>query len=116
MEITAVQEPNLENSNQEQAYDYYREGQYKHALPLFQAIVEAEPSNYHAHLVLGVCYFYTKHANGAKDIFRFVADNCGDKEYKSKALLALSYVFSSFGQQELHNQTASIYLLEAIIG
>jgi len=74
------------------AFQAYQKGDFKKAAEYLLDIIDREPQNWMARLYLGVCYSKTDQMFAAQRAFRYVYDNCQDKELKHKALTALHAV------------------------
>jgi thioredoxin-like negative regulator of GroEL len=68
------------------ALKFYKAGQYKEATSCLLDILDAEPKNWDARLMLGACYFKTEQWGAAQRAFRFIFEQCPDADIKSKAV------------------------------
>lgn len=68
------------------ALKLYKGGQYKDATAKLLDIIDVEPKNWDARLMLGACYFKTEQFAAAQRAFRFIYENCPVSDTKSRAL------------------------------
>ena len=68
------------------ALKLYKAGQYKDATAKLLDIIDVEPKNWDARLMLGACYFKTEQFGAAQRAFRFIYENCPLSDNKSRAL------------------------------
>jgi tetratricopeptide (TPR) repeat protein len=68
------------------ALNLYRSGAYKDAISHLLNILDMEPKNWDARLMLGACYFKTDQFASAQRAFRFIYENCPIGDTKSRAL------------------------------
>jgi tetratricopeptide (TPR) repeat protein len=68
------------------ALNLYREGNYKQAISHLTDILDMEPNNWQARLMLGACHYQVGEYSTSQRVFRFLADYCTDQEVKRKAL------------------------------
>jgi thioredoxin-like negative regulator of GroEL len=66
----------------------FRKREYREASRTLQDILDYEPKNWQARLMLGVCYFKTQQYAAASRVFRFIYENCPLLEEKQKAFEA----------------------------
>jgi thioredoxin-like negative regulator of GroEL len=71
------------------ALKHYRAGEYKEAITHLVDILDVEPRNWDARLMLAACYYKTGQYATAQRAFRFLHDNSADAETKKKALEGL---------------------------
>ncbi|MBX9689878.1 MAG: tetratricopeptide repeat protein [Candidatus Obscuribacterales bacterium] len=77
------------------ALNLYREGKYNEAVGALIDVLDQEPRNWDARLMLGACYFRTQQMFAAERVFRMIADQAEDKNLRVRAregLLAISAV------------------------
>lgn len=67
------------------ALKLYKSGRHKEAINCLLDILDCEPKNWDARLMLGACYYKTEQYAAAQRAFRFLHDNCNDPETKRKA-------------------------------
>ena len=68
------------------ALKLYKGKQYKEATACLLDIIDVEPKNWDARLMLGACYFKTDQFAAAQRAFRFIYENCPISDIKSCAL------------------------------
>ncbi len=85
------------------AYQLYKEGKCKEAIPVLLDILDVEPKNWHARLFLGACYTKTDQPGAAQRCFRFVYEGVEDSVLKQKACFALQAVTA-----DMQNKTLEI--------
>jgi thioredoxin-like negative regulator of GroEL len=68
------------------ALNLYRSGNYKDAVVHLLEILDMEPKNWDARLMLGACYFKTEQFASAQRAFRFIYEKCPISDTKSRAL------------------------------
>lgn len=88
MEIT-FNTQNVDATVALKALRLYKDRNFKEAIPAFTDILDAEPGNWDARLLLGACYYKTEQYVTAQRIFRYIAESCTSFEIRSKALAAL---------------------------
>lgn len=91
MEITF----NTENRNATvalKALRLYKTKQYSEAIPSLTDILDCEPNNWDARLLLAACYYRTQQYMTAQRIFRFIADGCPERTTRLKALEAINVI------------------------
>jgi hypothetical protein len=71
------------------AVQLYREKNYKACVTVLMSVLDVEPRNWQARLMLGACYFRTEQWGAAQRCFRFLVDQCTDPDTKIKALEGL---------------------------
>lgn len=67
------------------ALGHYRAGEYQQAASALQEILDTEPQNWDARLMLGACYYKAGKFFMADNTFRLILDQCTDLEIKKKA-------------------------------
>lgn len=67
------------------ALNAYRAGDFMQAASALQEILDMEPQNWDARLMLGACHFKTGHYFQAECAFRNICENCKDTEIRNKA-------------------------------
>ncbi|MBX9685460.1 MAG: tetratricopeptide repeat protein [Candidatus Obscuribacterales bacterium] len=76
MEIT-FNTCNLDASVALKALQLYKAKKYKEAIPALQEILDVEPKNWDARLLLGACYYKTAQYPSAQRLFQFIYDAPG---------------------------------------
>lgn len=71
------------------ALQQYSSKQYKEAIASFTDILDLEPNNWDARLLLAACYYKTSQYITAQRIFTFISNNCQNVEILSRARQAL---------------------------
>lgn len=71
------------------ALQLYRDKEYKPCTAILLDVLDAEPRNWQARLMLAACYFKTDQFAAAQRSFRFLVDNCDEADSKRKALEGL---------------------------
>lgn len=71
------------------ALNLYRAGEFQEAIGSLAEVVDAEPQNWQARLMMAVCYYKTNQNFAAQRGFRFIYDNSTDPESKKQALAGL---------------------------
>ena|SRR5579883_3243248 len=71
------------------AFQQYTSKQYNEAIASFNLILDFDPKNWDARLLLAACYYKTKQYVTAERIFSFIAETCDNVEIRSKARQAL---------------------------
>jgi thioredoxin-like negative regulator of GroEL len=71
------------------ALKLYKDGNYKEAINHLLSILDVEPRNWDARLMLSACYYKTNQLGSAQRAFRFLYENCTDTDTKRKALEGL---------------------------
>lgn len=71
------------------AFQLYTSKKYSEAISAFNLILDFEPKNWDARLLLGACYYKTKQYITAQRVFNNIAENCDNLEIRSKARQAL---------------------------
>jgi thioredoxin-like negative regulator of GroEL len=66
------------------ALKFYKAGQYKEATSCLLDLLDVEPKNWDARLMLGACYFKTEQWGAAQRAFRFIFEQCPAADIKSK--------------------------------
>ncbi|HEY9790078.1 MAG TPA: tetratricopeptide repeat protein [Candidatus Obscuribacterales bacterium] len=67
------------------ALQQYRDGEYKQAIETLLVILETEPNNWDARLMLAASYFGTSQFAAAERSFQTVLDKCPVDELREKA-------------------------------
>ena len=68
------------------ALKFYRDGDYKQSITQLLQVLDMEPNNWQARLMLGACYYKTAQFSAAQRAFRFLYDKCPDSDLKRKAM------------------------------
>ena len=63
----------------------YREGDYRRAITHLIDVLDTEPNNWQARLMLGASYYKTGEYAAAQRVFRFLYEKCPEEELKRKA-------------------------------
>jgi hypothetical protein len=71
------------------AYHSYKAGDFDLATQSLLQVLDVEPRNWLARLMLAVCYHKTEKDFAAERALRFVYQNCPDEALKQRACLAL---------------------------
>lgn len=71
------------------ALQQYKAKQYNEAIASFTEILDLEPRNWDARLLLAASYYKSAQYFTAQRIFMFIKDNCPEREIASKATEAL---------------------------
>jgi Tfp pilus assembly protein PilF len=71
------------------ALQQYRDGEYKPAIETLLVILEAEPNNWDARLMLAACYFGTSQFAAAERSFQTVIDKCPIEALCDKARIGV---------------------------
>lgn len=71
------------------ALQQYRDKDYKTCLSTLLNVLDMEPKNAQARLMVGACYFKTSQWAAAQRTFRWLVDNADDAEIKRKAVEGL---------------------------
>lgn len=71
------------------ALQLYRDKDYKQCLSTLLDVLDMEPRNWQARLMVGACYFKTTQWASAQRTFRWLVDNCDEAETKRKAIEGL---------------------------
>jgi thioredoxin-like negative regulator of GroEL len=68
------------------AINSYQAGAYKEAISDLQCILDLEPKNWDARIMLAACYYKTGQFPAAQRAFQFIADKSDDAGARAKAL------------------------------
>ena len=93
MEITF----NIQNANATvalRALNLYRAQRYNEAIPALTDILDYEPGNWDARLLLAACYYRTQQFMTAQRIFRYISESCPDRLTRLKAIEATNVISS----------------------
>jgi tetratricopeptide (TPR) repeat protein len=71
------------------ALKYYKARDYKGAMKCLLEILDVEPNNWDARLMLAACYYKTSQYASAQRAFRFLMDRCPDADLKGAAVEGL---------------------------
>src|SRR3989338_3017168 len=82
------------------ALKHYRAGEYKLAIAALQEILDVEPKNWDARLMLGVSFYRTAQFITAQRAFRYIFDNCPVDAIKRKAMDGLQAANSKLQKNE----------------
>lgn len=91
MEIT-FNTQNADASVALKALRLYKDKNYKEATAALTEILDYEPGNWDARLLLAACYYRTQQYMTAQRIFKFVADGSPDRATRLKALEAINVI------------------------
>lgn len=75
--------------NWQTAISAFRAGDYIKSTKWMLAVLDDEPGNWTARICLGIGYFKLKQYSSAQRAFRYVWDNCPDKQLKGQSCLAM---------------------------
>lgn len=78
----------IERSAVTDGYKLYKEGAFRDAIPKMQCVLDMEPNNWLARLILGACFARSGQQYAADCAFRHIMDNCKDEEIRERARLA----------------------------
>jgi cytochrome c-type biogenesis protein CcmH/NrfG len=67
------------------ALQHYRAKDYKPAQNCLLELLDVDPKNWHARLLLAVCYYKTSQLATAARAFQFIYDGCNDDDVRRKA-------------------------------
>jgi thioredoxin-like negative regulator of GroEL len=76
------------------ALNLYKAKQYNEAIPALTEILDYEPGNWDARLLLAACYYRTQQFLTAQRIFRYISDSCPDRLTRLKAVEATNVIAS----------------------
>lgn len=68
----------------------YRAGIYDAAIADLQSVLDVEPTNWDARLMLGACYYRTAQWSAAHRVFQFINDRTDSLDLRNKALDGLA--------------------------
>lgn len=88
-------------SNAVSAYREYKSGNYQKALPILQDVLDFEPDNWMARLLLGVCFYKCGQPMASVRAFRLVYERCQESPIKQKACLALQAVTATLQKHNI---------------
>lgn len=71
------------------ALQHYRAGEFQQAITSLLIVLDSEPRNWQARLMLAACYYKTNQMFAAVRAFRFIYESAGDDELRKKALEGL---------------------------
>lgn len=71
------------------AVNLYQSGEFRRAINHIQAVLDLEPSNWDARLMLAVCFFKTGQHGAAIRAFQVIADKAACPDIRQKALEGL---------------------------
>ena len=80
---------NTDSSIVVKALQQYRSGAFEQAVKSLVDILDSEPNNWQARLMLAVCYYRTNQLFAAERAFRSVYEQADDKETRQKGLEGL---------------------------
>lgn len=67
------------------AINHYQSGLFTEAINDLQSVLDFEPKNWDARLMLGACYYRTQQWSAAHRTFDFIASKCTDSDIRAKA-------------------------------
>lgn len=67
------------------AIEHCQAGRFTQAINDLQSVLDFEPNNWDARLMLGACYYKTQQWSAAHRTFDFIASKCTDSEIRMKA-------------------------------
>ncbi|MBY0549048.1 MAG: tetratricopeptide repeat protein [Candidatus Obscuribacterales bacterium] len=67
------------------AIDHYQAGRFTQAINDLQSVLDFEPTNWDARLMLGACFYKTQQWSAAHRTFDFIASKCSDSDIRTKA-------------------------------
>lgn len=68
-----------------EALNYYQNRQFNQAIQPLLNVLDVEPRNWDARLMLAACYYKTNQYAAAERAFRMICENSGDADLKKKA-------------------------------
>lgn len=78
------------------ALNFYQKRQFKEAIEPLMNVLDMEPRNWDARLMLAACYYKTEQYGAAERAFRMIYDNAADIEMRNKAGQGLRAVAHKF--------------------
>lgn len=72
------------------AVNLYQSGEFRKAINHIQDVLDLEPSNWDARLMLAVCFFKTGQHGAAVRAFQLIAEKAGCQDIQQKALEGLA--------------------------
>ncbi len=72
-----------------QALNLYRDREYKAAIPTLVQILDSEPNNWQARMMLAACYYKTDQFATAHRTFRYIYEKCPQIDLKRKSFEAM---------------------------
>ena len=67
------------------AVRYYQSGNFQQAIDSLQLVLDVEPNNWDARLMLGACYYKSGQFVSAHRVFQFIADKTDKPQIRTKA-------------------------------
>ncbi len=67
------------------AINFYQSGQFEEAISELQSVLDYEPKNWDARLMLAACYYKTKQWSAAHRVFQFIEAQSNNAGIKQKA-------------------------------
>ncbi len=67
------------------AIEHYQAGRFTQAINDLQSVLDFEPNNWDARLMLGACFYKTQQWSAAHRTFDYIASKCIDSEIRTKA-------------------------------
>jgi Flp pilus assembly protein TadD len=67
------------------ALDNYRSGNYTEAITALNEVLDVEPNNWDARLMLGACFYKLDQQFSAQSAFRLICENATDPAVRNKA-------------------------------
>jgi hypothetical protein len=71
------------------ALKLYRDKEYKEAIPALVQILDTEPTNWQARMMLGACYYKSEQFPTAYRTFRYIYEKCPHIDVRRKAFEAV---------------------------
>lgn len=71
------------------AINFYQSGSYKDAIGDLQSILDYEPCNWDARLMLAACFYKTGQLPAAHRAFSFIKDRCDKDDVRNRAMEGL---------------------------
>lgn len=84
----------------------YRSGNFDLAIQDLQQILDVEPLNWDARLMLGACYFKCGQWSAAHRVFQFINDRTDSLEIRTKAVDGLQATNAKFNKRPLNSLPA----------
>ncbi len=81
------------------ALNLYRSGNFKEAVGALLEVLDAEPSNWDARLMLGACYYKLGQYFSAQNVFRMICDQAEDAVLRNRARQGLLATASKTGNR-----------------
>ncbi len=82
-----------------EALNYYQNREFTQAIEPLLNVLDAEPKNWDARLMLAACYYKTNQNAAAERAFRLICENAEDSEMRTKAAEGLRAVAVRFSKR-----------------